>query len=61
MIKITVNLFGDRTIMFYQKEFYNLYVKEEMENPKFDFVRIGDNIFRKSEIKYILVEREETK
>ena len=60
MVKITVNLIGEdiQPITILQEEFYNYATKDELENPKCDFVSIGDNMFRKSEIKSILVERE---
>ena len=61
MVNIAIVFNNLTSIELVENEFYNHSVKEELENPKCDFVHIGDNIFRKSEINYILVEREETK
>ena len=61
MVNIAIVFNNLTSIELVENEFYNHSVKEELENPKCDFVHIGDNIFRKSEINYILVEREKTK
>lgn len=59
MVNIAILLKDSKTIELVENEFYNHSVKEELENPKCDFVHIGDNIFRKSEINHILVTRED--
>lgn len=59
MVKITVCFIDGDAETFSQDEFLNYAIKEELENPKCDFVRIGDNMFRKTEIKYIEVKRED--
>lgn len=59
MVNIAIILKDSKTIELVENDFYNCSVYADLENPKCDFLRIGDNIFRKSEINHILVTRRE--
>ena len=59
MVNIAILLKDSKTIELVEKDFYNHSIQDELENPKCDFIRIGDNFFRKNEINHILVTRED--
>lgn len=59
MVKITVCLMDESKIEIQSKEYLYYAIRDELENPKHDFVTIGESIVRKTEIKYIDIKRED--